>query len=340
MAYDGLMDDIRTIVNLGIPDRVPVCALSEEFDVKWYNRGTYEDIATDADKLAQCSIAAAYEFDYDWVWLQVDDCIEFEVLGVGTRGEVNILRATCDYLPVSEDTLKSLRMPDPQKDGRMPILLEAISKVRQEFGDRICVCGRIAAPFSSTGLLYSLQESMMLMFMDSDLFRKTCDFFVEFQYLWGRAQFEAGAHALWVGDCNAMSNLIGLEQYNEFAFEPCKELVERYRELGVLTFFHASEEKVPYIEKQTELGVDVLSVGPGIDIAEAKKATVGKVALMGNLDPIEVLEKGTPEQVAAEAARIVKIGKDGGGYIFDTGEMVPRDTPEENMRAMIRSARQ
>jgi uroporphyrinogen decarboxylase len=88
------------------------------------------------------------------------------------------------------------------------------------------------------------------------------------------------------------------------------------------------------------LGADVLSVGPGIDIAEAKKATSGKVALMGNLDPINVLERGTPEQVSAEAARIMRIGKDGGGYIFDTGEMVPRDTPEENMRAMIRSARQ
>lgn len=341
MAYDALMDDIRTIVGLGVPStKVPVCALSEEFDVKWYDGGTYEEIITDADRLAACSIAAAYEFDYDWVWLQVDDCIEFEVLGVGTRGGGNILRATCEYLPASENTLNSLRMPNPLKDGRMPILLEAISKVRQEFGDTVCVCGRTAAPFSSTALLYGLQEAMILMFTDPDLFHKTCDFFVQLQALWGSAQFQAGAHALWLGDCNAMSNLIGIEEYNEFAFEPCRELIGKYREMGVLTFFHASEEKLPYIEKQVALGADVLSVGPGIDIAEAKKATSGKVALMGNLDPINVLERGTPEQVSAEAARIMRIGKDRGGYIFDTGEMVPRDTPEENMRAMIRSARQ
>jgi uroporphyrinogen decarboxylase len=341
MAYEGLMDDIRTIVALGVPSKkVPVCALSEEFDVKWYNRGTYEEIITDAGELAACSIAAAYEFDYDWVWLQVDDCIEFEVLGVGTRGDGNILRATYEYLPASENTLKSLKMPDPCKDGRMPILLEAIRKVRKEFGDTICVCGRTAAPFSSTALLYGIQEAMMLMFTDPDLFKKTCDFFVQLQGLWGRAQFEAGAHALWLGDCNAMSNLISIEQYSEFAFDPCKELIEKYREMGVLTFFHASEEKLPYIEKQVALSADVMSVGPGIDISSAKRATSGKVALMGNLDPLDVLERGTPEQVSEEAARIVQIGKDGGGYIFDTGEMVPRDTPEENMRAMIRSARQ
>ncbi len=340
MAYTGLMDDIRTIVKLGVPGKVPVFALSEEFDVKWYNRGTYEEIITDADKLAPCAIAATYEFDYDWVWLQVDDCIEFEPLGVGTRGSGNILRATYKYLPATETTLNSLKMPNPLKDGRMPILLDAIRKARQEFGDNACICGRTAAPFSSTSLLYGIQESMMLMFTDPDLFKKTCDFFVELQALWGQAQFEAGAHALWVGDCNAMSNLISFEHYNKFAYDPAKELLERYREMGVLTFFHASEEKIPYIEKQATLGTDVLSVGPGVDIAQAKKATSGKVALMGNLDPVTILQRGTPEQVASEAARIMKIGKQDGGYIFDTGEMVPRDTPEQNMRAMIQAARE
>lgn len=340
MAYKELMNDIKTIANLGVPSKVPVCALSEEFDVKWYNRGTYEEIITDADKLSACFIASVYEFDYDWAWLQIDDCIEFEVLGVGTRGSGNILRATYEYPPANKDTLSSLKMPNPLGDGRMSILLKAISEMRKEFGDTICVCGRAAAPFSSTSLLYGIQEAMTLMIMDPDLFRKTCDFFIRLQTLWGQAQFEAGAHALWLGDCNAMSNLISIEHYSEFAFDPCKELIERYREIGVLTFFHASEEKLTYIEKQTLLGADVLSVGPGIGIAEAKKATSGKVALIGNLDPLEVLERGAPEKVVAETERIMQTGKNGGGYIFNTGEMVPRETPEENLRAMVRSARQ
>ena len=340
MAYTGLMNDVNTIVKLGTPQKVPIFALSEEFDVKWYNRGTYEEIITDADKLAACAVSATYEFDYDWVWLQVDDCIEFEPLGVGTRGSGNILRATYKYLPATKAKLNSLKIPNPLRDGRMPILLKAIDKARKEFGDEACICGRTAAPFSSTSLLYGIQESMMLMLTDPELFKKTCNFFVELQTIWGKAQFEAGAHALWLGDCNAMSNLISFEHYDEFAYEPAKELLKRYRDIGVLTFFHASEEKIPYIEKQATLGADILSVGPGVDIENAKKATSGKIALMGNLDPVNILQRGTSEQVAEEAARIMRIGKEGGGYIFDTGEMVPRDTPEKNMRAMIKNARQ
>jgi uroporphyrinogen-III decarboxylase len=49
---------------------------------------------------------------------------------------------------------------------------------------------------------------------------------------------------------------------------------------------------------------------------------------------------GTPEQVAAEAKRIMNIGKQGGGYIFNTGEMNPRDVPVENMEAMLKTARE
>ena len=52
MAYDGLMNDMRTIIDGGTPGRVPTYGLSEEFDVKWYNKGTYNEVILDADTLA------------------------------------------------------------------------------------------------------------------------------------------------------------------------------------------------------------------------------------------------------------------------------------------------
>ena len=67
---------------------------TEEFGVKWYGKYPYEEACQDGDKMAEAWIAATESFDYDWVWLQVDDCFEFEPLGVGTHGEGDILRAT------------------------------------------------------------------------------------------------------------------------------------------------------------------------------------------------------------------------------------------------------
>ena len=180
MAYAGVMEDIRKAVRLEKPNRLPVFACSEEFDVRMAGE-CYETYSNDAKVMAKCQIEAIKKYDYDWAWLQVDDCIEFEVLGVGCKGGGNILPATCDYLPPTEETLKGLKMPDPEKDGRMPILLEAISRIKEELGDTVCVTGRVAAPFSSVTLLYGMTETSMLMYDNPALIHETNKFFVELQ---------------------------------------------------------------------------------------------------------------------------------------------------------------
>ncbi|MFH1923823.1 MAG: uroporphyrinogen decarboxylase family protein, partial [Planctomycetota bacterium] len=195
MAYDGVLDDVRRAIALEKPKRMPVFACSEEFDVKWYGKYTYEQVCQDGDKIAEVWIAAIEEFDYDWAWMQIDDCFEFEPLGVGTHGEGNILRATRDYLPPTKETLQGLRMPDPKTDGRMPEKLKAIRLVKERFGDTVLVEGACAAPFSSVGLLFGLEETMMLTATDPELLHEACEFFVDLQARFIRAQIEAGAQA-------------------------------------------------------------------------------------------------------------------------------------------------
>ena len=339
MAYDGVVEDVRRAVALERPKRLPVFANSEEFDVKWHGKYTYEEVCQDGQKMAEVWIAAIEEFDYDWAWLQVDDCFEFEPLGVGTQGSGNILRATRAYLPATRETLRNLRMPNPATDGRMPEKLKAIRLVRARFGDTVLVTGGCAAPYSSVGLLFGLQETMLLALTDPDLLADACEFFVELQSRYIKAQIDAGAHAIWLGDCNAFSAMLSLEQYRRHAFPSCKKLVERVHEYGAIVQLHNSEVSIPYLLAESELGVDVVNCGPAADLAAVRRALTGKQCFSGNLDPIEVLLRGTPAQVAAEAERITEIGYSDGGYLFNTGEMNPRDVPVENMKAMIEAVR-
>lgn len=339
MAYAGVLDDIRACVARQRPQRIPIFATSEEFDVKWYGRYTYNEVAADADKLVEVWSAAIREFDYDWAWLQIDDCFEFEPLGVGCVGEGNILRATCGYLPARKDTLQSLKMPDPQRSGRMPVKLEAIRRLKAEFKDTVCIVGSNAAPYSSSGLLYGLDTTMLLMYDDPDLLRATLEFFVELQSRWGTAQIKAGADAIWLGDCNAFSSMLSVQQYRDFALEPCRRVVESYRRAGGMTFLHNSEISLPHIAAECELGVSAISIGPAADLAAVKKATEGKNCILGNLDPIKVLMNGTPPVIEREVERIMQIGKSGPGYLFNLGEMTPRDVPAANMKAMMKRAK-
>jgi uroporphyrinogen decarboxylase len=339
MPYDGVIDDVRTAIVLGKPDRLPVFACSEEFDVKWHGQYTYEEVCQDGDKMAKVWIAAIEEFGYDWAWLQVDDCFEFEPLGVGTHGEGNILRATRGYLPATRETLNSLRIPDPTKEGRIPEKLKAIRRLREHFGDTVLVQGSCAAPYSSVGLLFGLQETMMLVATDPELLEEACEFFVELQSVHTSAQIEAGAHAIWLGDCNAFSGFLSVDQYRQFAMPSCRKLVERIHQAGAMVHLMNSEVSVPYLVAEAELGVDIINCGPGANMAEVKEALSGKICYSGNLDPIEVLMKGTPDQITAEVERIVDTCYPDGGYLFCTGEMNPRDVPDENMWAMVEAVR-
>ena len=341
MAYRGVIQDFRKAIAGEQPSRVPVVACSEEFDVRVCGNGvTYSQYDSDASVMAATQIAAVRRFGYDWAWLQVDDCIVYEVLGVGVRGDGNILRATCDYLPATASTIDSLHLPDPRRDGRMPVLLEAIKRVKDEFGDELLVCGRTEAPFSSVALLYGIEETMMLPLTDPDLLTRTLEFFVELQTEFGLAQLEAGADAVWFGDCNASGHLMSEQYYEDYALPHVSTVVRAYDKAGLWSIYHASEEKEGHLKLQASSGISALSVGPGLDIARAKELVGDQVCLIGNLDPVNVLMNGTVDQVDAEAKRIINTGKQGGGYIFNTGEMVPKDTPVENMEAMIATARE
>ena len=57
MAYSGVLDDIRTCINLGVPKQVPVFAISGEFDLKMSGIG-HPEYSQDAEAMAKCQIEA------------------------------------------------------------------------------------------------------------------------------------------------------------------------------------------------------------------------------------------------------------------------------------------
>lgn len=340
MAYQGVIEDFQKIRENKIPRRVPCVTASEEFDVRWHGKYTYEEFCQDGDKMFEVYKAAIEHFNYDWAWLQIDDCFEFEPVGVTVKGEGNILRATCGYLPVSWETLKNLPTMDPWKDGRIPEKLKAIRKLKDYFKDTVLITGSCAAPFSAIGLTFSIQESMMLMFTDPKFLYAAMDYWKDFYKRYIRAQQEAGADAIWLGDCNAFSSMVSVPQYNEHILPITKELVDYCeKELNIMIWMHNSETQLKHVLSHLPLGVSFESIGPDGDIRQIREATRGRQPISANLDPIKVLWQGNPDSIAAEVNRIMSICKDGGGFIFNSGEMNPREIPEENMLAFMETAR-
>ncbi len=332
----NVIDHIRACVDLQVPYDLPVFALSQEFDAK-YAGLTYADYIRDAETVVRTQLLIIERFGWDWAWLHLDDTLEFEPLGVGIAAGENIVPATTDYLAFDRKTLKRLAVPDPRTSARMPLLLDAIAGVRAARGEATCVTGRVAAPFSAVTLIFGMAQAFLKMVDDRRLFRDALKFAEQQAISWGLAQIEAGAHAIWLGDCNASTHLISPDQFREWALDPCRRVCQAFKQAGAFVFLHNSEESFEGLKAQALTEPSVLSIGPGIDISKAK-AALPQVAVMGNLDPISLLQNGTASQVAAETDRQVRVAASG-GMIFSSGECVPREAKGPNLHTMIDTAK-
>ena len=106
-------------------------------------------------------------------------------------------------------------------------------------------------------------------------------------------------------------------------------------------YLHICGNSNPILEMMADTGADCVEpLDPmgGVEVADAKRRIGKRVALMGGLSPLTLLN-GSPEQVFEEATACCRAGGLDGGYILAAGDMVPDRSPEENVLAMVQAAR-
>jgi uroporphyrinogen decarboxylase len=75
-----------------------------------------------------------------------------------------------------------------------------------------------------------------------------------------------------------------------------------------------------------------------MDIFDLKRRYGDQIALLGNLD-CNLLVHGSPSEIEAQVARLMREIAPGGGYIFSTSNSVLMDVPQRNLEAMLSAAR-
>jgi len=128
---------------------------------------------------------------------------------------------------------------------------------------------------------------------------------------------------------------------------PClKRVTALCKQEGLVSHMHScGPEKllVQAAAEETDLSViDPLEVPPmgDCDLAEIKRRFGAKIALKGNLHTTEVMLARSPEVVREASRRAIDAAAEGGGFILSTGDQCGRDTPDENIHAMIETARE
>jgi uroporphyrinogen decarboxylase len=133
--------------------------------------------------------------------------------------------------------------------------------------------------------------------------------------------------------------------FRELALPIVKKITKLCKENGIYSHVHScgpEYELVKILALETDLDIiDPLEIPPmgDCDLAKIKSEFGNKLILKGNLHTTNIMLNGTVEMVKQACEKAIDDAGDGGGFILSTGDQCGRDTPHENIFAMVESAR-
>lgn len=114
---------------------------------------------------------------------------------------------------------------------------------------------------------------------------------------------------------------------------------------GVPLHLHQHGYLLAVIDDIVDAGVSIVCPllpppqGDVDDLAAVKRRYGDRIALKGNVDPFEILLKGTPSDVEREVQRCIMAAAKGGGFILGTADSTIKGTPFENIHAFVEAGR-
>jgi uroporphyrinogen decarboxylase len=305
------------------------------------------DFYTDPRTMVEAQLVLHEKVGQDVIAIGADNYYIAEGFGcVTTRSEDEI--PSLEKPPLADiNDVFDLEVPDPYKDGRMPVMLEGIRLARQAVGDEVAVRSPGTGPFALASYLIGTQEWLMEIALieagiegaNEKAVLHALELTTEALIRFGKACWDAGADILHNGDSLASCNVISPRTYERFAYPYQKRVFTAWAEHGVTRkLLHICGDSTKVLHLYADTGADMVEIDNAVDMAVAKRLIGDRVAVVGNVHTVTELLQGTPESVAASAQRCIDDAGYGGGFLLGSGCIVPRYAPLENVQAMVRVA--
>jgi uroporphyrinogen decarboxylase len=288
------------------------------------------EAVTQPDVLARVLYSAYRFYGYDLVMVFTDTMVEAEAMGAQV-----LIPEDDDPFLLEPPRVSRLEPAAPEKDGRMPVVLDATRRLKALLEDEAPVLTSLKGPFSLAAFLRGIDRFLEDLLTDPRRAREFLQLATENQVTYAEAIVKAGG-VPFIGDPVASGSLISPEMFREFACPYLAQLVRSIHESGTRAGLHICGETRTLLADMVATGADVLSIDE-MDLVAARREVGSNTVLMGNVSTKLMLE-GRPEQVAAAARECLACG--GQQLILSSSCDVPTDAPKENVQALVAAARQ
>ncbi len=320
-------------------DKIPMALIVDSPWIPGYLGIKHLDYYLDPELWFQSNLKIIREFpDVIFVpswWVEYGMAAEPSILGVKIKFWQGNTPSECHTLYRLED-VDNLAEYEVEADSYAALTLHRIAMHRQRILDHGHILPMVTArgPLCTAGFVRGTSNFMMDLVENPEGAHKLIDLCTRVVIDWLKAQYKAmGDTVEGIFILDDIVGLISKKSYQEFAHPYLKRICDAFPKDWV-KLYHNDAEVNACLDFLPDTGFTVLNWGKQRNIADVKKRVGGRMCLMGNVNPLEIGVRGTPEQVKQATLQVLE-GSGGEGIILSVGGGASPGMPRENILAMV-----
>ncbi len=273
-------------------------------------------------------------------WMEYGMAAEPSALGSKIKFWQNNTPSEYHTLYRIED-IESFPEYEVEADAFMGMTLHRIRMQRQRILDQGEILPLVTSrgPLCTAGFVRSTTDFMIDLVEKPEWAHKLIDLCTRLVIDWLKAQQKAMGDT--VEGIFILDDIVGFineEHYMEFAHPYLKRICDAFPKEWV-KIYHNDADVNACLDHLPDTGFNVLNWGKQTDIAEVKQRVGDRICLMGNVNPLEVGVRGTPEEVRKATLEVLE-KSEGEGIILSVGGGTSPGMPRENILAMQEALRE
>jgi MtaA/CmuA family methyltransferase len=285
--------------------------------------------------LGDANLAVQEGFDLDVVQTISDPYRETADFGAEIIFPENDLPICRQPLLADPAVLGRLKAPRPDTGRRMSDRVAAARHLRERLGGQVPIMGWVEGALAEAADLRGVTALLTDLYDRPEWVLDLLEVCVEVEIAFARAQIEAGADIIGLGD--AIASQVGPEMYARFALPYEQRIFAAVHEMGAVTRLHICGNTTRLLPLMARSGADIIDLEWMVDLQQAAQTFGEYPATCGNFDPVAIMLQAKPERVREAVLESLRLG---GARNFSAASCeIPAGTPHENLRAQARALR-
>jgi len=306
------MERVMTAFAYKEPDRVPLFLNLTITGAKELGM-SIKDYYSNADNVVRGQLLMKNKFNNDMVTSFMYSAAEIEAWdGEVVFYEDGPPNSGEPFIKEFKDIYK-MGIPDINSTDCLIKGLEIIKKLKEQVKEEIPIIGAVTSPFSLPVMQMGFEKYLELLYFRKNEFIQLMKINAEFCVAWANAQLEAGATAISYADPLASPSIVERDTYISTGFEVAKRTIARIK--GPVATNLASGIASPVIKDLVETGTKAVTVSIKDNVFDAKSIANNKVAIIGNLNAIDMVNWDR-EKTRTEVKKLIRQAAPGGGFVL------------------------